>query len=229
MSSQAQVAANQANAQRSTGPTSDAGKAKSSLNAVKSGLTGVTVLLPSDDVAAYEAHIARITAKYSPVGADEQALVQSIADADWRLRRIPILEHGIYALGHAEFAPLFADQPEPLRAGQIQTKTYMTYEKQLRNLQLQQSRIRRHRQEDVNELTDLQALRRAEREARRREQVTAATASLIKAYKTGTVDKWNPAGIGFEFSLGEIAVRLNEMNPEVFDEYYPVLREKMAA
>jgi hypothetical protein len=29
--------------------------------------------------------------------------------------------------------------------------------------------------------------------------------------------------------LGEIAIRLNEMNPEVFNMYYPVLREKMAA
>jgi hypothetical protein len=223
MSSQAQVAANQANAQRSTGPTSDAGKAKSSLNAVKSGLTGVTVLLPSDDVAAYEAHIARITAKYSPVGADEQALVQSIADADWRLRRIPILEHGIYALGHAEFAPLFADQPEPQRAGQIQTKTYMTYQKELRNLQLQQSRLRRHRQDDLDELTDLQALRRAEGD----QQAKAAALSFVR--ESGTEDKWNPRENGFEFSITEIALVLNEQHPDIFDLYLPVLRQKMAA
>ncbi len=51
---QAQIEANQRNAQLSTGPTSEAGKAKSSLNAVKNGLTGATVILPSDDLAAYE-------------------------------------------------------------------------------------------------------------------------------------------------------------------------------
>src|SRR6185437_6194490 len=41
--SEAQLAANRANSQLSTGPTSEAGKAKSSLNAVKTGLTGRTV------------------------------------------------------------------------------------------------------------------------------------------------------------------------------------------
>ena len=53
MSSAAQIAANQKNAQLSTGPTSQAGKTQS-LNAVKSGLTGRTVLLPSEDAALYE-------------------------------------------------------------------------------------------------------------------------------------------------------------------------------
>jgi len=45
MSTSAQITANQKNAQLSTGPTSPDGKAKSSLNAVKTGLTGRTVLL----------------------------------------------------------------------------------------------------------------------------------------------------------------------------------------
>ena len=49
------LAANRANAQLSTGPTSLAGKAKSSLNAVKTGLTGRTVLLPTEDAVLYEA------------------------------------------------------------------------------------------------------------------------------------------------------------------------------
>ena len=49
MSTEAQVHANRANAQLSTGPSSASGKAKSSLNAVKTGLTGRTVLLPGDD------------------------------------------------------------------------------------------------------------------------------------------------------------------------------------
>lgn len=53
------LAANRANARLSTGPTSPAGKAKSSLNAVKTGLTGRTVLLLAEDTAAYQAHIER--------------------------------------------------------------------------------------------------------------------------------------------------------------------------
>ncbi|MDQ2776281.1 MAG: hypothetical protein M3Y57_15390, partial [Acidobacteriota bacterium] len=50
------TAANRRNCQLSTGPTSETGKANSSLNALKTGLTGRTVLLPAEDAAAYAAH-----------------------------------------------------------------------------------------------------------------------------------------------------------------------------
>jgi hypothetical protein len=229
MTTAKQMAANQANAQHSTGPITAEGKAKSSLNAVKSGLTGFTVLLPNDDVALYEAHVAALTAQHSPVGPAEQALVQSIANAEWRLRRIETLEFGIYAMGNLEFAPEFANEPDHLRANLIQGKTYMAYKKDLRNLQLQESRIRRHRQDDLDELNDLQGRRAAEREAQRRQQLTAAARSLIKAFEAGTGDTWTPQANGFEFSFAEIAVRLHELKPDLFDAFYPTLREKMAA
>src|SRR5881398_1911440 len=98
MPTAAQIEANRANAQLSTGPTSETGKAKSSLNAVKTGLTGRTVLLPSDDAAVYEAeaHVAEFMKRLAPVGEDEQNLAQSLADTEWRLFRIPALELGIY-------------------------------------------------------------------------------------------------------------------------------------
>ena len=115
MSTPAQIAANQANALLSTGPTSAAGKAKSSLNAVKTGLTGRTVLLPSEDAALYEQHVTRFMQQYEPVGDEEQTLVQSLADTQWRLLRIPSLEAGIYALGRLEFAELFASEDESVR------------------------------------------------------------------------------------------------------------------
>jgi hypothetical protein len=87
--SEARLLANQANAQLSTGPQTPEGRAKSSLNAVKTALTGRTVLLPSDDVAEYEHHLAAYAEEFAPVGLLETNLVQSIADTDWRLRRIP--------------------------------------------------------------------------------------------------------------------------------------------
>src|SRR4051794_8022645 len=105
--SERRLAANRANAQLSTGPTTSEGKTKSSLNAVKTGLTGRTVLLPSEDAAAYQEHVARYQEELAPVGEREKTLVQNLADTQWRLNRIPSLEAGLFALGRRRYADLF--------------------------------------------------------------------------------------------------------------------------
>ena len=148
MSSQKQIDANRDNAQLSTGPKTPEGKAKSSLNAVKTGLTGRTVLLPSDDAVLYEAHVAEFTTRLAPVGEDEQNLVQALADTEWRLLRIPALEMGIYALGRIEFAELFANEDEAVRKHLIEAKIFLVYQRQLNNLSIQEGRLRRQRENE---------------------------------------------------------------------------------
>jgi hypothetical protein len=48
------AAINRANSLQSTGPKTEAGKQKSSLNALRHRLTGQTVVLPTEDLAAFE-------------------------------------------------------------------------------------------------------------------------------------------------------------------------------
>jgi len=98
--SAAQLAANRANAQLSTGATSEAGKKKVSQNALKTGLTGRQVLLPSEDGALYEALVRDYQNHFNPVGPEEIALVQSIVDVRWRLDRYPGLESALLDLSH---------------------------------------------------------------------------------------------------------------------------------
>jgi hypothetical protein len=157
--SPAQLAANRANAQRSTGPSTDAGRARSSQNAVKSALTGRTVLLPTDDRDEYARFLAAFQQQLKPVGQVECELVQIIVDCHWRLRRIQELEYALYAHGHEQFESVFQDCPESECGSRILLQTHLTYEKQFRNLHIQEARIDRKRAKAVAELQRLQAER----------------------------------------------------------------------
>jgi hypothetical protein len=156
MASAAQIAASRVNGALSHGPASEQGKATSSLNALKTGLTGRTVLLPCEDAALYEAHLARFRELYQPVGGQELALVQSLADTHWRIARIPSLEMGIFALGRMEFADLFPEYEESSRKVLIEAKTFLAYQRQLVNLGIQEGRLRRQAEKDVAALQALQ-------------------------------------------------------------------------
>lgn len=202
MTSAAQIAANQANAQLSTGPATADGKAKASLNAVKTALTGRTVLLPAEDAAAYDQHIRAYQAELKPFGRQEFDLVQAIADAAWRLARIPGLEMAFYAKGCIQFAASFEDHEPCARAALIELETLVTYEKQLRNLQLQEARLHRRKEKDHAELRQLQEQRQQEDERKRLELLDAATRQFV--IDRNDKKPFNSRVNGFEFSLDEL-------------------------
>ncbi len=205
--SPAQLAANRANAQFSTGPTSDTGKAKSSLNAVKTGLTGRTVLLPAEDAAEYEHHIRAYEKELQPVGQIEADLVRSIANTTWRLKRIPALEMAIFAQGSLEFADSFKEHDLSLRPAMMELQTFMKYEKQLRNLQLQEARLARRREKETAELRKLQS----ERLAQQMQALDCAAMSYLAAKQRDP--SFDPAANGFEFSIAEIERYLERVPP----------------
>jgi hypothetical protein len=185
--SEAQLAANRANCQSSTGPKSEQGKLVSSHNALKTGLTGRTIVLPTDDVAAYQTLVALINRKFNPANDIEQHLTQTIADTEWRLLRIPTLESGFYALGRHELAADCAHEPDPqLRATMLEAHIFRTYQKDLRNLALQERRLRNQLKQDTAELRRLQ-----------QERLEQDTATEPRASASATAGK--PKN-GFEFS-----------------------------
>jgi hypothetical protein len=181
--SAARLVANRANALHSTGPRTDPGKAAASLNAIKTGLTGRTVLLSTDDAAEYERHLAAFQDEYQPIGLCECELVQSIADTFWRLARIPCIEMAIFAKGRIEFANLFDEHELAARPHLMDAHTFLVYEKQIRNLQLQEARLVRRRERETAELRKLQAERIQKPERIKKENIRQA-----------------PPANGFEFS-----------------------------
>ncbi|WP_321472627.1 SEC-C domain-containing protein [uncultured Paludibaculum sp.] len=88
MASAAQITANRANAQHSTGPRSEQGKARSAQNNLRYGFRSQSVLLPGDDPAEYEQLLAELTGHFDPEDLTTQRIVREMADAEWRLRRV---------------------------------------------------------------------------------------------------------------------------------------------
>jgi hypothetical protein len=86
------AAINRANSAHSTGPRTESGKQRSSLNALSHGLTARTALLPTEDPDTYQRHIQQFLDEYAPATPTETQLVHEIADTAWRLNRIPFLE-----------------------------------------------------------------------------------------------------------------------------------------
>jgi len=102
MTSEAKVAANRRNAERSTGPRSPEGKARSAANAIVHGLTAARMVLPGEDAAAFTQFVEEGIAELEPVGAMEMTVAHEIISYSWRLRRVPWIETGVIRRGMAE-------------------------------------------------------------------------------------------------------------------------------
>ena len=207
--SPAQLAANRASAKRSTGPKTEKGKAAVRLNAVKNGLTGQTVFLPNENAALYKAHILDYEKLYQPVGPEERDLVQSVADLRWRLNRIPGLEIALMSKGRLEVSDDYPESNNADHSTMIEIHILLKYEKQFRNLQLQEARLARRCEKETAELRRLQQERKAN-EAAALERATQAY--LLARHRNQPVD---PPEIGFEFSKQRFDSHLASLTPVI--------------
>jgi hypothetical protein len=87
MTSPARIASNIRNAQKSTGPTSAAGKERSRANALKHGLTARTVLLADEDPAEFQNATIGLFDSLKPRDRFEVFLVERMAYHSWQLKR----------------------------------------------------------------------------------------------------------------------------------------------
>ncbi len=93
MSTAKQIAANQANAQHSTGPTTEEGKANSCLNNFRWGFCGAFTVLPSEDEEDYDTLLLGLRAEHQPKTVTETILVEKMAQNHWLGERAQRLQH----------------------------------------------------------------------------------------------------------------------------------------
>jgi len=102
MATPAQIAANQRNAQKSTGPRSVEGKSVSRLNALQHGVNAQLPIIPGEDPAEYQALVTEYHERFQPRTPDERYHVQTMIDADWQKRRLTRLETQLYDILETE-------------------------------------------------------------------------------------------------------------------------------
>jgi hypothetical protein len=83
MATTAQINANRANASRSTGPASAAGKAASSQNGLKHGLASSQLIVPGESEVEFNTFLAGLLAEHQPQSLTETLLVQDMAKYHW--------------------------------------------------------------------------------------------------------------------------------------------------
>jgi hypothetical protein len=95
MISASKLSANRANAKSSGGPKTQAGKARSRMNAVKHGLTAREITVEGETPEEFDAFRDGLFADHKPASALERELIDRLAGLLWRLRRLPVVEAGL--------------------------------------------------------------------------------------------------------------------------------------
>ena len=186
---------------KSTGPRTPEGKAIASMNAMRHGLTGRVVVLPSEDMNACHAFCAELMQDLKPEGAIEKQYAQTFCDTQWRLNRIRSVEDSMLALGLVSEAEVDPGHPE-IRAALINAQVFREQSKQFANLSLYEQRLNRALKESLRRLKELQAERTIAR------QTALAEAVAIRNLKKQQGEPYNLAtdqpSARFVFSTSEI-------------------------
>jgi hypothetical protein len=185
---------NRDNSMHSTGPRTEQGKQRSSLNALSHGLTARTAVLPTEDPDTYQRHIQQFLDEYKPATSTETQLVHEIANTAWRLNRIPLLE-----------AELLSQDPNPQSLIPL-----------LARLGLHGSRLSRQFQKAIQQLRDMQE----ERRHLERRQLTEAAEIFILHKHKGL--PWEPADDGFVFSTEQLERKARQLIRQKPDFYASV-------
>jgi len=90
--SEKQLAANRANAAKSTGPKTPGGRRNSSRNATTHGLLANSILIDGESKPRFLQLVASLVNEFEPSTPSEHMLVETMAVARWRLMRIWTLE-----------------------------------------------------------------------------------------------------------------------------------------
>jgi hypothetical protein len=173
MATEAQIAANRRNAQKSTGPRTAEGKARSCLNHLIHGLTAQG-LLPGESPETLAAIQESLRDQFHPQGAAEEILVERMANSYFRLGRFTGVEAELLQRDPAEDASGWDSERHPYSQT---TENFTGQARRLLNLGQYESRLERAFDRALRELIHLQTFRAKQAKAQAQADAAAAQAA----------------------------------------------------
>jgi hypothetical protein len=197
--SEKQLAANRRNAELSTGARTSAGKARSSMNNLRHGLTGQINILPTEDREAHDRFCTELADSLQPETPMEKQLAHSVAEDNWRLNRARAIENNMFALGHQ-------GERREIQVALADARTFQAQANQFQLLTIYEQRISRNVQRNMQQLQALQTERRLLHDQALEEAQLLAQQSLLNGLA------YDPAKDGFGFSNAEINFAIDRGN-----------------
>ena len=192
----AQLAANQANALKSTGPRTEEGKAIARFNARRHGLTGQFYCMSDADEEAYRAFEADMLTDLRPSGPCETQIAVAIVQDTWRLNRSRATEFNLYGRGHDQRAGVTDAPTENTHAAATMADTHRDDHRVFANIALYETRLHRMIVRNEQRLTALRNERRAaEKEAREKAELLLRYADMLDEPISAVVPETEPQDV----------------------------------
>ncbi len=96
----------------STGPKTEAGKSKSSRNAIRTGLYSARDFIRAGEEEEYAQTLIQLMDELTPEGTIEQTFATEIMGATWRLRRCRLVEEAFSSIDDLDFDPIMDERTE---------------------------------------------------------------------------------------------------------------------
>src|ERR1022692_4087431 len=145
-----QPGADRAHPNGSTGPRSAEGKARSSMNALKSGIYSKSLIIPGEDPAHLETLLDEYFERYRPAVPEQRDLIDILVRSTWTLRRLGVAEAQVMV--HQMDQPYELDRDSPIG------HAFSLTDRTLSRLQRMVNSTQRNFRDALRDLQRLQAL-----------------------------------------------------------------------
>jgi hypothetical protein len=201
MSTQSQITANQRNSQLSTGPRTASGKKRACLNALRHGLLSQVVVLPGEDMNAFQLFGRTFQDDLHPSGPVEHQLVNTLITTQWRLNRFCAHETNLFALGHQENSNVIDVDDETIHAALTAAATLRANLDSIKTLGLHEQRLHKLFNSTLKTFLQLRADRLS------RENRTFDQDEVIHKHHKRIAEPYDPSKFGFVPSNDQMALR----------------------